>query len=99
MGAGKLPDCDMEPLEGFTPRQWGVIAADVTVPVMTWGDQLLHLGWTEQDLFGVNPRVLGSVVRDWGLALLINGGRVVSVSKSVTEIDQPSGARLSFTRN
>ena len=60
---------------------------------MTWGDQLLHLGWTEQDLFGVNPRVLGSVVRDWGLALLINGGRVVSVSKSVAEIDRPSGAQ------
>lgn len=88
----------MAPLDGFTSSQWARIGRDAANLLRTRGADMHRLGWDAADAFGLNPDVLGRAVRAWGLALLLDAGRVVDMTAAGAVIERPNGVRQSFTR-
>ena len=88
----------MTPLDGFTSMQWGLIGQDAAELLRTHGTDMRRLGWNAADAFGIHPDALGRAVRAWGLALLLDGGRVMDVTENGAKIERANGVRQSFTR-
>ncbi len=88
----------MTPLDGFTSMQWTQTGIDAAELLRTYGTDMHRLGWDAADAFGLHPDVLGRAVRAWGLALLLDGGRVVEITAAGATIERPNGVRQSFTR-
>ena len=88
----------MMPLDGFSVAQWHQIATDAAALLTAWGNEMHQLGWSAADAFGIHPDVLGRAVRGWGLALLLDGGRVVDVTAAGATIKRLNGVQQSFTR-
>ena len=96
--AGVADLARMTPPDGFTYSQWRRIGSDAAELLHTHGADMHRHGWDAADAFGVHPDALGRAVRAWGLALLLDGGRVVDVTDIGATIERPNGVRQSFTR-
>ena len=88
----------MAPLDGFTSAQWAQIGRYAADLLRTHGADMHRLEWNAADAFGLHPDVLGRAVRAWGLAFLLDGGRVVDMTAAGAVIERLNGVRQSFTR-
>jgi hypothetical protein len=90
---------DAEPLIDFSPIAWDDMLADAATFLREWGDTAVTLGWSKLDVFGVHPVKPAPRVGCWGLALFIQGGRVVAITDSSATIRRQSGAVLVWRRH
>jgi hypothetical protein len=87
-----------EPLECFGDR-WKTMAEDAGVFLERWGKTAYLLGWTVLDLFGVHPTAPAARFDVMGLIPILNGRRVVAITRDTATIRAPSGAILTYRRN
>ncbi len=82
---------------GWTGSRWQQACLDATGLLDTHGAELLGLGWSAADVFGLYPQAPGSV-DCFGLALLLDGGTVAELTGDGATILRSSGARLTMRR-
>jgi hypothetical protein len=82
---------------GRTGSRWQQACLDATLLLDTHGAELLALGWSAADVFGLYPQAPGAV-DVFGLALLLDGGTVAELTGDGATILRPSGARLTIRR-
>lgn len=70
---------------------------DATGLLDSHGAELLSLGWSAGDVFGLHPQAPRSM-DCFGLALLLDGGTVAELTDNSAVIVRPSGARLTMRR-
>ena len=87
-----------DPLEGFSFAAWRQLCIDGDAFVRRWGAQIASLGWTDLDIFGVHRLSPAGRVGCWGVALLIQGGEVGSLTIDRAAIHRRSGAKLTWSR-
>jgi hypothetical protein len=62
--------------------------------------EAVRLGWTAEDLFGLNPYAPATRYDGRGVATMLSEGeRVVELTSDAIIIEKPSGAKVSFQRN
>ncbi len=79
---------------GFTPARWSRARLDASGLLERHGPELLALGWTAADVFGLHLDAPGAAVDCYGLALLLDGGTVAELTAEGARIVRPSGAEL-----
>ncbi len=84
---------------GWTGSRWQQACLDATRLLDAYGAgaELLTLGWSVTDVFGLHPQAPGSV-DCFGLALLLDGGTVAELTGDGAVILRPSGAQLTMRR-
>ncbi len=87
----------MPALAGWTGSRWQQACLDATRLLDAHGAELLTLGWSVTDVFGLHPQAPGSV-DCFGLALLLDGGTVAELTGDGAVILRPSGAQLTMRR-
>jgi hypothetical protein len=87
-----------DPPEGFSFAAWRQLCIDGDAFVRRWAAQTASLGWTDLDIFGVHSSSPAGRVGCWGLALLIQGGEVDSLTIDRAVIRRRSGAKLTWRR-
>jgi len=89
----------MPPPSGYSEVQWSDIAATMAAFADQYGAKAIQLGWTVEDLFGLNPYAPAARYDGQGLAsLLRKGDRVVMLTADAAVIERPSGSRTTFRR-
>jgi hypothetical protein len=88
----------MPPPTGFSPARWRRACLDAAGLLDTHGAELVALGWTATDVFGLHSDAPGAAVRCYGLAVLLDGGSVTDLTAEGAAIVRPSGAALSSLR-
>jgi hypothetical protein len=97
-GVGVLAEADAPP-EGFSPGRWDEVVADAWRLLRDYGAVAAFFGWDTLDLFGCHPIVPAARVDCKGLALLMCGGMITSMSDTRAHIGWPSSALLTFRRH
>ncbi len=89
----------MPALAGWTGSRWQQACLDATRLLDAYGAgaELLTLGWSVTDVFGLHPQAPGSV-DCFGLALLLDGGTVTELMGNGIVILRPPLARLTMRR-
>ena len=82
----------------FSTARWRRVQFDAAELLDTWGNEMRRLGWGLLDAFGIDPVAPGAAVQNYGLAALLNGGRVVEMSATEAAIVTTGGVRLVFRR-
>jgi hypothetical protein len=85
-------------LECFGEHRWNVMTDDAAAFLKSWGKTAHLLGWTTLDLFGVHPAAPAARFDVMGLIPVLNGGRVIAITKEGVIVKAPSGATLSYQR-
>lgn len=88
----------MPVLAGFAVVRWEQVCLDCAALVDGWGAEMLRLGWSAEDAFGVHPNAPGAAVHCYGLGVLLNGGSVVAMTAAGAVIEGVTKVRQSFTR-
>ena len=88
----------MLPPKGFAMDRWALICMDCSRLLEHHGADLLRLGWTTEDAFGVHPHAPAAAVRCYGFGLLLNGGEVIEMTERHARAKLPSGAVQTFVR-
>jgi len=83
---------------GFATARWRHACMDAAELLERHGAELLTLGWTAADVFGLDARAPGAAVDCYGLALLLDGGTVAELTAEGTRIVRPSGTELRMRR-
>jgi len=83
---------------GFAPGRWSRARLDASGLLERHGAELLALGWTAADVFGLHPDAPGAAVDCYGLALLLDGGTLAELTAEGARIVRPSGAELRMRR-
>ena len=87
------------PPAGYSDAEWLDTVTAMALFVDQHGTEAIKLGWTAEDLFGVNPRAPAARCDKRGLAsLLREGDRVVMLTTDAAVIERPSGSRATFQR-
>jgi hypothetical protein len=86
------------PLPGFSQDRWVQAINDGLIFLEGWGSQVMVLGWPEESLFGVHPFAPARRFDCMGLALLLAGGRVTTLTADLAIINSPRGSTLSHRR-
>jgi hypothetical protein len=63
-----------------------------------WPEQARSLGWTANDLFGLNPAAPLARYDGMGLCWLLRGQRVKAITDRTATIGTPSGGTLTYYR-
>jgi hypothetical protein len=84
--------------DGFSENQWQRILCDAEQFVGTWAEKATSLGWTILDVFGFHRRAPAARYDAMGLAALIRGGEVVTLTSDRATIRMPTGSDLVFLR-
>jgi len=86
------------PPPGFSVQRWTRACQDATGLLYMHGAELLALGWTATDAFGLHATAPGPAVDCYGLAMLMDGGTVTELTAEGARIVRPSGAELRMRR-
>jgi hypothetical protein len=86
-----------EPLECFGDR-WKTMAADAGAFLERWGRTAHLLGWDVLALYGVHSNAPAARFDVMGLIPVLNGGRVIAITKEGATFRAPSGATLTYRR-
>lgn len=86
----------MDPPLDFSATRWTRACLDAAALLEMHGLELLTMGWTATDVFGLHPKAPGAAVRCYGLALALDGGKVMKLTAEGAGIVRPSGAILQF---
>jgi hypothetical protein len=81
---------------GWTGSRWQQACTDATALLDSHGAELLALGWSAADVFGLYPQAPGAV-DVFGLALLLDSGTVAELTATVPRSCDPQvpGSRCS----
>jgi hypothetical protein len=80
-------------------RRWQQMRADVRGFVESgWAHRAHRLGWHLLELFGVDRRVPYARYDRRGLALILDGSKVIDLTRHSATIETASGAHLTYTR-
>jgi hypothetical protein len=91
-------DC-MPPPVGYSDTEWSDMVAAMAVFADQYGAQAIQLGWTAEELFGLNPYAPAARYDGRGLASLLGkGDRIVMLTADAAVIERPSGSRTTFRR-
>jgi len=88
----------MPPPLGFTPLRWRRACLDAAGLIEAHGAELLALGWTATDTFGLHATAPGGAVDCYELAMLLDGGTLAELTGGEAGIMRPSGAVLRVRR-
>ena len=88
----------LKPPEGFTAERWRVLQLDAAQLLEDWGPELVRLGWSDTDVWGICPVLPGCAVHRYGLAVCINGGWVIELTVDAAVIQRRGAARLTYRR-
>lgn len=83
--------------DGFLKTRWRRLQFDAAYLLDERGDDLVSLGWSELDVFGIHPTV-PAVAHCSGLAACLNGGKVMQVAADHALLKRSTGSMLSFRR-
>ncbi len=83
---------------GFAPARWRRVCLDAAGLLDRHGAELLALGWTAFDAFGLHPVAPGAAVDCYGLAMLLDGGTLAELTAEGARIVRPNGAVLHMRR-
>ncbi len=89
---------EQHPLPGFSTTRWRQLCLDCAALLERHGPDMHRLGWLATDAFGVHPTRPADAIHCAGLAVLLNGSEVTSVSATGATIRSRGGATQSFTR-
>jgi len=89
---------NMDPPPGFSTWRWTRACQDAAGLLDMHGAELLALGWTATDAFGLDATAPGPAVDCYGLAMLLDGGTVRELTAEGARIARPSGAELRMRR-
>lgn len=70
--------------------------ADAEAFLATWGAQVEALGWTADDLFGLDPVAAMARYDVMGLIWMLHGQPVVALTEAIAAIRMPTGNTLTF---
>ncbi len=88
----------MPPPRITRPEVWSEIVADaLRLAADGWAMQALALGWTSLDLWGCSPVARGNPDHG-GLAVWLDGRRILLLDERTCIVDAGAGARAVFTR-
>jgi hypothetical protein len=85
-------------LDGFSADRWLRLQLDAVRLLQEWGEELMHLGWGDTDVWGIRPTHSGISVHCYGLAACLNCGRIVELTADTAVIVTPTGSRLTYRR-
>jgi len=89
----------MPPPSGYSEAQWSDTVGIMAAFADQYGAKAIQLGWTAEDLFGLNPYAPAARYDGRGLtSLLRKGDRVVMLTADAAVIERPSGSRTTFRR-
>jgi hypothetical protein len=90
----------MRPPPGFTAERWKQMVAAMERFADKHAAEAISLGWTTEDLFGLNPHAPATRYDGRGLAAFLSEtDRIVSLSADAAVIESPSGSKLTFRRD
>jgi hypothetical protein len=81
------------PLPGFSVARWRQLIDDGGRFLDRWARRAVALGWRAKDVFGVDPGDPEAGYVAMGLAALIRGGEVTSITESIATV-QHDGDRV-----
>lgn len=79
------------PPKGVHNREWVKAIGDADAFLTTWGEQAAALGWTAEELFGLDPVAPLHRYDTMGLIWLLQGRPVVALTESTAAIKTPTG--------
>jgi hypothetical protein len=88
----------MEAPSGFQEARWRRLQIDCAWVLDNYHDRLEELGWSAVEVFGIDPVHSYPRLDCYGLAISLNGGRIISVTATGARIKRPSGSVVSFQR-
>jgi hypothetical protein len=88
----------MPPPAGFTPERWQRIVDAAGVFLDRWAAQAARCGWTDLDVFGVNPDRPDVRFDAMGLVLLLDRCQVVGIDQRGADLMMKTGDRLRYRR-
>ena len=89
----------MAPRAGFSADRWRTMLDAMKRFASQHAAEAIQLGWTVEDLFGLNPHAPATRYDGRGIATMLSEGeRVVKISSDAIVIEKPSGAQVSFRR-
>jgi hypothetical protein len=86
------------PPKGVLNQRWACAVVDAGVFLAAWGAQAEALGWTPDDLFGLDPVAPMARYDTMGLVWLLQGCPVVALTDTAATIRMPAGNHLRFYR-
>jgi hypothetical protein len=84
------------PLPGFTLAHWLQLIDDGGRFLDRWAHTAVELGWSAEDVFGLNPAAPAVRQDSKGLVALIGGGEVVDIRVDRATIKMQSGNCLTY---
>jgi hypothetical protein len=103
LGLPPLWKAELRRLSGKGPprdvleERWGALIDDVDYIASMWGKLAYESGWSLLHLFGCSPGLARRLDRD-GLAVLLNGRRVIDLQGDHAVIANENGASHRFRR-
>lgn len=95
-GFAKL--CTMSRPAAYPQRRWEQLLNDGGLFLDQWRRQVVALGWTHTDVFGVCPAAPETRLDGMGLVPLLYGRKVCALTQDTARIDCGDGITTSFTR-
>ena len=88
----------MPPPTGFSLARWRRIINAAGIFIDKWAAKAAECGWSDLDVFGVNPDAPGRRFDAMGLVLLLDHCEVVAVDERGADLVANGGARLRYRR-
>jgi hypothetical protein len=87
------------PPRGFEPHRWARVVEGASIFAEQWADQALRLGWSAEDVFGLDDIAPATRYDRKGLAwFLADGRRVIALDAGGADIETDRGVRQRFYR-
>jgi hypothetical protein len=83
---------------GFSPERWQRIIDAAGIFIDKWAAKAAECGWSDLDVFGVNPDAPGRRFDAMGVVLLLDHCEVVAVDERGADLVANGGARLRYRR-
>ena len=84
---------------GFSPERWQRIVDAAGVFIDKWAAKAIASGWSDVDVFGVDPTAPDRRFDCWGLIMVLDRCEIVGIDESGADlVAQPGEARLRFRR-
>jgi hypothetical protein len=96
MGGGFARLDPARPLPGFTLAHWQQLVDDGGRFLDRWAHRAVELGWSAEDVFGLNPAAPAARQDSKGLVALIGGGEVTDIRVDRATIKMPSGNCMTY---
>jgi hypothetical protein len=100
---------ELEALAGKSPwpdksaAEWSAIIIAVRAFALTWGERARAAGWSDAELYAIDPGLpsgrLDRLGAAWVIASSRNGLQVVEIDATAIRLSGRSGARLSLYRS